>query len=113
MEGMEMSDYYEYYMNNPHEIPSDMEDDNEWLQNEIEDAADKDTFVYDLLADEYVDFDVTKATLRAMFKSYCKRMHSTKKGAKEEADADLLIFAKSLMAAMYLAAEDIVIGRNE
>jgi hypothetical protein len=108
-----MSDYREYYLNNPHEIPTDMPEDNEWLENEIEDAADEDAFVAELLFDEYVDFDVTKATLRAMFKSYCRRMHSTKKGAKEEADADLLIFTKSLMSAMYIAAEDIVIGRNE
>jgi hypothetical protein len=107
-----MSDHYEYYLNNPHEVPAE-DDDMEWLENAIEDEAEKDKFAVELLFDEYVDFDVTKATLRAMFKSYCKRMHSTKKGAKEEADADLLIFTKSLMSAMYIAAEDIVIGRNE
>jgi hypothetical protein len=107
-----MSDHYEYYLNNPHEVPAE-DDDMEWVEDAIEDEAEKDKFAVELLFDEYVDFDVTKATLRAMFKSYCKRMHSTKKGAKEEADADLLIFTKSLMSAMYIAAEDIVIGRNE
>ena len=47
-----------------------------------------------------------------MFKAYCTRMHSTKPGAKEEADKDLLIFSKGLMAAMYTVAEDIVNERN-
>jgi hypothetical protein len=106
-----MSDHYEYYLNNPHEVPAE-DDDMEWLENAIEDEAEKDKFAVELLFDEYVDFDVTKATLRAMFKSYCKRMHSTKKGAKEEADADLLLFTKSLMSAMYIAAEDIIIQRG-
>jgi hypothetical protein len=106
-----MSDHREYYLNNPHEIPAE-DDDMEWLENEIEDAADEDAFVAELLFDEYVDFDVTKATLRAMFKSYCKRMHSTKPSAKEEADKDLLIFSKGLMAAMYTVAEDIITERN-
>ena len=107
-----MSDHYEYYLNNPHEIPAE-DDDMEWLENAIEDAADEDAFVAELLFDEYVDFDLTKATLRAMFKSYCKRIHSTKKGAKEEADADLLIFTKSLMSAMYTQASEIVAERSE
>jgi hypothetical protein len=107
-----MSEYYEYYLNNPHEIPAE-DDDMEWLENAIEDAADEDAFVAELLFDEHVDFDLTKATLRAMFKSYCKRMHSTKKDVKEEADADLLIFTKSLMSAMYIAAENIAIDMNE
>jgi hypothetical protein len=48
-----------------------------------------------------------------MFKAYCNRVHSNKKDVKEQADKDLLIFTKSLMSAMYIAAEDIVIGRNE
>jgi hypothetical protein len=39
-------------------------------------------------------------------------MHSTKPGAKEEADKDLLIFSKGLMAAMYTVAEDIINERN-
>ncbi len=107
-----MSDYREYYLNNPHEIPAE-DDDMEWLENAIEDEAEKDKFAVELLFDECVDFDITKATLRAMFKSYCKRMHSTKKSDKENADADLLLFTKALMASMYTAAEDIVIGRNE
>ncbi len=108
-----MSDYREYYLNNPHEIPAE-DNDMEWLENEIEDAADlEDEFVTDLLFQEYVDFDVTKATLRAMFKAYCTRMHSTKPGAKEEADKDLLIFTKSLMSAMYDSANEIITGRNE
>lgn len=106
-----MSDYYEYYLNNPHEIPAE-DDDMEWLENAIEDAADEDTFVAELLFDECVDFDVTKGYLRAMFKAYCTRMHSTKPGAKEEADKDLLIFSKGLMAAMYTVAEDIINERD-
>lgn len=106
-----MSDYYEYYLNNPHEIPAE-DDDMEWLENAIEDAADEDNFVAELLFDECVDFDVTEGYLRAMFKAYCTRMHSTKPGAKEEADKDLLIFSKGLMAAMYTVAEDIVNERN-
>ncbi len=107
-----MSDYREYYLNNPHEIPSE-DDDMEWLENAIEDAADEDTFVAELLFDEYVDFDLTKTTLRAMFKAYCKRNHSTKLGAKEEADADLLLFTKALMRAMYTEAWNIVAERSE
>jgi hypothetical protein len=106
-----MSDYYEYYFNNPHEIFGE-DDDMEWLENAIEDAADEDTFVAELLFDECVDFDVTKGYLRAMFKAYCSRVHSTKPGAKEEADKDLLIFSKGLMAAMYTVAEDIITERN-
>ena len=108
-----MSDFYEYYLNNPHEIPEDDNDMYECLEHEIENVADECTFVYDLLADEYVDFDVTTATLRAMFKSYCNRMHSSKQSVKDDADRDLLIFTKSLMSAMYEAAHEIVEGRNQ
>jgi hypothetical protein len=107
-----MSDHREYYLNNPHEIPAE-DDDMEWLENAIEDAADEDAFVAELLFDEYVDYDVTKEYLRAMFKSYCVRLHSTKKDAKENAEKDLLIFAKGLMASMYTAAEEIVAERSE
>lgn len=108
-----MSDYYEYYLNNPHEIPAEDDDMYEWLENEIEDAADlENDFVTDLLFQEYVDFDITKATLRAMFKAYCTRMHSTKQGAKDKADQDLLIFTKSLMGAMYDSASEIINERN-
>jgi hypothetical protein len=106
-----MSDHREYYLNNPHEIPAE-DDDMEWLENAIEDAAEKDAFAVELLFDECVDYDVTKECLRAMFKAYCKRMHSTKKDAKEEASAALLIFTKSLMSAMYIAAQDIITERN-
>jgi hypothetical protein len=114
MEGMEMSDYYEYYMNNPHEIPGDDEMHNpyEWIEDEVEEAADDGQFVYDLLADEYVDFEVTKSVLRAMFKSYVTRMHATKQEKIDEADKDLLIFTKGLMAAMYEATNEIVINRR-
>jgi hypothetical protein len=106
-----MSDHYEYYLNNPHEVPA-KDDDMEWVEDAIEDEADKFNFVYDLLADEYVDFELTRTTLRAMFKSYCTRVHSNKKDVKEQADKDLLIFTKSLMSAMYAAAEDIIIQRG-
>jgi hypothetical protein len=106
-----MSDHYEYYLNNPHEVPAE-DDDMEWVEDAIEDEADKFNFVYDLLADEYVDFELTRTTLRAMFKSYCTRVHSNKKDVKEQADKDLLIFTKSLMSAMYTAAEDIIIQRG-
>ena len=82
-------------------------------QNEIEDLADEGDCVWDLLEMEYVDAAQTKATLRAMFKAYCTRMHSTKANAKEQADHDLIIFTKSLMQSMYEAAGDIVDGRNE
>lgn len=116
MEGMEMSDHYEYYLNNPHERKVDEQywsDVDEARENEIEDAADEENFVYDLIADQYVDLHVSNATLRAMFKAYCSRMHSTKQGAKDKADADLMLFTKSLMSAMYEAAGEIVDGRNE
>ena len=106
-----MSDHYEYYLNNPHEVPAE-DDDMEWLEDAIEDEAEKDKFAVELLFDECVDFDVTKDYLRAMFKAYCSRVHSTKPGAKEEADKDLLIFSKGLMAAMYTVAEDIIVERN-
>jgi hypothetical protein len=107
-----MSDYREYYLNNPHEIPAE-DDDMEWLENAIEDEAEKDAFAVELLFDECVDYDVTKECLRAMFKAYCKRVHSTKPGDKEEADKDLLIFSKGLMAAMYTNAEEIITERGE
>ena len=80
---------------------------------EIEEAADEENFVYDLIADQYVDFDLSNSTLRAMFKSYCNRMNATKQDAKDKADADLLLFTKSLMAAMYGAAADIIDSRNQ
>jgi hypothetical protein len=80
-------------------------------QNQIEDLADEGNCVWDLLEMEYVD--AAQATLRAMFKAYCTRMHSTKPNAKEQADHDLIIFTKSLMQSMYEAAGDIVDGRNE
>ena len=108
-----MSDHYEYYLNNPHERDEDMPNDMEWLEDEILDAANDGTFVYDLLADQYVDFDVTTTTLRAMFKSYCNRMNATKQEDKDNADKDLLIFTKSMMAAMYEAATEIIIERSE
>ena len=111
-----MSDYYEYYMNNPYEkkfIESYITAMNENREYEIEEAADEKNFVYDLIADQYVDFDLSNATLRAMFKAYLNRMNATKQDAKNKADADLLLFTKSLMAAMYDAAGSIVDGRNE
>jgi hypothetical protein len=108
-----MSDHYEYYLNNPHERDEDMPSDMEWLEDEILDAANDGTFVYDLLADQYVDFEVTTATLRAMFKSYCNRMNATKQSDKDDADKDLLIFTKGLMAAMYEAATEIIVERGE
>ena len=89
-------------MNNPYE----------WIEEEIEEAADDSEFVYELLADQYVDFEVTKSVLRAMFKSYVTGMHTTSKEKREEADKDLLIFTKGLMAAMYEATNDIVINRR-
>jgi hypothetical protein len=111
-----MSDYYEYYMNNPYEkkfIESYITAMDENRENEIEEAADEENFVYDLIADQYVDFDLSNATLRAMFKAYLNRMNATKQDAKDKADADLLLFTKSLMAAMYDAAGSIIDGRNE
>ena len=106
-----MSDYYEYYMNNPYEkkfIESYITAIDENRENEIEEAADNKDFVWELLAEEYVDFDVTQTTLRAMFKSYVTRMHAYKQEAKDKADADLLTFAKSLMAAMYKETTELV-----
>jgi len=85
----------------------------ETRQNEIEDLADEGDCVWDLLEMEYVDAAQARATLRAMFKAYCTRMHNTKANAKEQADHDLIIFTKSLMQSMYEAAGDIVDGRNE
>ncbi len=80
---------------------------------EIEEAADEENFVYDLIADQYVDFDLSSTTLRAMFKSYCNRMNATKQEDKDTADKDLLLFTKSLMSAMYDAAGGIIDSRNE
>ena len=82
-------------------------------QNKIEDLADEGDCVWDLLEMEYVDAAQAKATLRAMFKSYCTKMHSTKENDKKQADHDLMIFTRSLMQSMYEAAGDIVDGRNE
>jgi len=103
-----MSDHYEYYLNNPHERKVDYVIQDEYLESEIEEAADNKDFVWELLAEEYVDFDVTQTILRAMFKSYVTRMHAYKQEAKDKADADLLLFTKSLMAAMYKETTDIV-----
>ena len=108
-----MSDHYEYYLNNPHERKVDYVIEDEYIEDKIEEAADEENFVYDLIADQYVSFDISNATLRAMFKAYCSRMHSTKQGAKDKADADLMLFTKSLMSAMYDAAGSIIDGRNE
>jgi F0F1-type ATP synthase gamma subunit len=108
-----MSDHYEYYLNNPYEAKVDYTIEDEYIEDKIEEAADNKDFVYDLLADQYVDFDVTTATLRAMFKSYCNRMNATKQSDKDDADKDLLIFTKSLMAAMYEAATEIIVERGE
>ena len=111
-----MSDYYEYYLNNPHEkkvMDSYLTAIDENRDYEIEEAADEENFVYDLIADQYVDFDLSNATLRAMFKAYCNRMNATKQDAKDKADADLLLFTKSLMAAMYDAAGNIIDSRNQ
>lgn len=107
-----MSDHYEYYLNNPYEAKVDYTIQDEYLEGEIEEAADNKDFVWELLADQYVDFDVTQATLRAMFKSYVTRMHATKQEAKDKADADILLFTKSLMIAMYDATSKIVEERN-
>jgi len=111
-----MSDYYEYYMNNPYEkkfIESYVTAMDENRENEIEEAADNKDFVWELLADQYVDFDVTQATLRAMFKAYVTRMHAYKQDDKDKADADILLFTKSLMVAMYDATSKIVEERGE
>ena len=107
-----MSDYYEYYLNNPHERKVDYVIQDEYLENEIEEAADNKDFVYELLADQYVDFDLTQTTLRAMFKSYIARQHAYKQEAKDKADADLLLFTKALMQAMYEASAKIVTERG-
>ena len=111
-----MSDHYEYYLNNPHEkkvMDSYITAMDENRDYEIEEAADEENFVYDLIADQYVDFDLTSTTLRAMFKSYCNRMNATKQEDKDTADKDLLLFTKSLMSAMYDAAGSIIDTRNE
>ncbi len=107
-----MSDHYEYYLNNPHERKVDYVIQDEYLEGEVEEAADNKDFVWELLADEYVDFDLTQTTLRAMFKSYVTRMHVTKQEAKDKADADLMLFTKSLMAAMYKETYEIVSERG-
>ena len=108
MEGMEMSDHYEYYLNNPYEAKVDYTIQDEYIEDKIEEVADNKDFVWELLSEEYVDFDVTQTTLRAMFKAYVTRMHTTKQESKDKADADLLLFTKSLMAAMYAEATNIV-----
>jgi hypothetical protein len=111
-----MSDHYEYYLNNPHEkkvMDRYLTEMDEQRDYEIEEAADEDNFVYDLIADQYVDFDLSNATLRAMFKSYINRTNATKQDAKDKADADLLLFTKSLMSAMYEAAGNIIDARNQ
>ena len=103
-----MSDYYEYYLNNPYEAKVDYTIEDEYIEDKIEEAADNKDFVWELLADQYVDFDVTQATLRAMFKSYVTRMHAYKQDDKDKADADILLFTKSLMEAMYQATTELV-----
>ena len=111
-----MSDHYEYYLNNPHEkkvMDSYLTAMDENRDYEIEEAADEENFVYDLIADQYVDFDLSSTTLRAMFKSYCNRMNATKQEDKDTADKDLLLFTKSLMSAMYDAAGSIIDSSNE
>jgi len=113
MEGMEMSDHYEYYLNNPYEAKVDYTIQDEYIEDKIEEAADNKDFVWELLADEYVDFDVTQTTLRAMFKAYVTRMHAYKQDDKDKADADILLFTKSLMIAMYDATSKIVEERGE
>ena len=85
----------------------------ETRQNQIEDLANEGDCVWDLLEMEYVDAAQARATLRAMFKSYCTRMHGTKSNICNQADHDLMIFTRSLMQSMYEAAGDIVDGRNE
>jgi hypothetical protein len=40
-------------------------------------------------------------------------MNATKQSDKDDADKDLLIFTKGLMAAMYEAATEIIIERGE
>jgi hypothetical protein len=82
--------------------------EDEYIEDKIEEAADNKDFVWELLADQYVDFDVTQATLRAMFKSYVTRMHAYKQDDKDKADADILLFTKSLMEAMYQATTELV-----
>jgi hypothetical protein len=108
-----MSDHYEYYLNNPHERKVDYVIQDEYIEGEIEEAADDKDFVWDLLADQYVDFDLTQTTLRAMFKAYVTRIHSTKQDAKDTADAALMLFTKSLMVAMYDATSKIIEERSE
>ena len=103
-----MSDHYEYYLNNPYEAKMDYTIQDEYIEDKIEEAADNKDFVWELLSEEYVDFEYTQTTLRAMFKSYVVKMHSTKQQAKDDADKDLLIFAKGLMAEMYLKTVKIV-----
>jgi len=103
-----MSDHYEYYLNNPYEAKVDYTIENEYIEDKIEEAADNKDFVWELLADQYVDFEVTQTILRAMFKSYVIRMHSNKQETKDNADKDLLTFSKGLMAAMYQSTVELV-----
>ena len=108
MEGIEMSEYSEYYLNNPYEAKVDYKIEDEYIEDKIEEAADNQDFVWELLAEQYVDFELTQTTLRAMFKSYVTRMHTTKQEYKDKADADLLLFTKALMSAMYKTTTDLV-----
>jgi len=103
-----MSDHYEYYLNNPYEAKVDYTIQDEYVEDKVEEVADNKDFVWELLAEEYVDFDLTQTTLRAMFKSYIARQHAYKQEAKDKADADLLLFTKALMRAMYEASVELV-----
>ena len=103
-----MSDHYEYYLNNPYEAKVDYTIQDEYVEDKIEEAADNKDFVWELLAEQYVDFELTQTTLRAMFKAYVTRMHATKQDAKDKADDDLLLFTKALMVAMYETTTDLV-----
>ena len=108
MEGMEMSDHYEYYLNNPYEAKVDYTIQDEYVEDKVEEVANNKDFVWELLAEQYVDFELTQTTLRAMFKSYVTRMHATKQERKDKADADLLLFTKALMAAMSETTTELV-----
>ena len=83
----------------------------EYLQNAVEDAAWEYSFVWDLLKEEYVNEEITKDKIAAMFKAYCRFMHNTKL-PKEQAEKDLLLMTKSLMSDMYDVAREIVNERN-
>jgi len=83
----------------------------EYLHNEIEEAAWEDGFVWNLLKDEYVDEKITKEKLAIMFKAYC-RVYSSSGTSKENAEKDLLLMTKSLMKDMYQEAYHICNERN-